>query len=668
MLRRLPKSLSQAWTASPPCLAAAPVPAISCCCHCCRAGPTVEHIYRRALLVMWPRSQSLAYAQRTGFPALLAVLQRRVFDAEAQLGSRGNSNSTRGVLQQQQTGSGSSKAFRRVAKHVLAALEACVQMLERQQAQCTFQQPLLAGLLGPYFQSDSVFGGLGAAASISTSQGISTVMQQSTQAVKQGVKGAAGVLLRLIALVANSPTGLSGDLPEQVAAAASVLPPAAVGPLLQQLVIHSVHVCSSGCVSLIMQLEGVPALQQLAASAVVAAAGTAADGVGLLLSLAVSAPGVPGLQQQVLQLLLLAMQNDASGAMAMRVAPLLQQVREMPQLRQPLANAAVSSLVAFGPEQRILSMLLILKSSQPQDMELQQRLVQVVCTALHSPGVVVYQASFIAEVLPALQARPDLQQQLRCAAANSVCTNSALLSAQSDASMLALSQLLLQDAQLQSAHFEPFAVAAALRPTGLMALLLQSAAVAASAAAQEQLVTAVALAIGTRQSTWQVSEEAQLLAALDSNPALRKQVEAAVADSLFTQASLLSAQTEASMLLLSDMLLGSMQLRATHYGHFAAAVARRQDSYTLLKQLLQSEAVTAALGVPEVQQLVSCQVANLQRLSAVPVFTWHMPQAVVPGGVVNSQQVSVVWCKETSLALHMCGAWKRHLPCTSLWS
>jgi hypothetical protein len=622
---------------------------------------------------MWPRSQSLAYAQRVGLPALLAVLQRRVSDAEAQLGSRSNSSSTRGVLQQQQTRLGSSKAFRRVAKHVLAALEACVQMLERQQAQCIFQQPLLAGLLNPYFQPGSVFGGLGAVASISTSQGISIVMQQSTQAVKQGVEGAAGVLLRLIALVANSPTGLSGtgDLPERLAAAACVLDPAAVGPLLQQLVSRSVHTSSSGCVSLIMRLEGVPALQQLVASAVVAAAGTACDGVGLLLSLAVSAPGVPGLQQQVLQLLLLTMQNDTSGPTAVtarRVASLLQQVRDMPQLRQPLANAAVSNLVAAGPEQHILSMLLILKSSQPQDLELQQQLVEVVCSALHSPAVAVYQASFIAEVLPALQARPALQQQLRCAAATSVCTNSALLSAQSDTSMLALSQLLLKDEQLQAAHFEIFAAAAALRPTGLMALLRQSPAVAASAAAQEQLVTAVALAIGTRQSTWQVSEEAQLLAALNSNPALRKRVESAVANSMFTQTSLLSAQTEASMLLLSDMLLGSMQLRATHYGHFAAAVARRQDSYTLLKQLLQSEAVTAALGVPEVQQLVSCQVANLQRLSAVPVFIWHMPQAVVPGGVVNSQQVSVVWCKETSLALHVCGAWKRHLPCTSLWS
>ena len=565
---------------------------------------------------MWPRSQSLAYAQRVGLPAMLSVLQRRISDAEAQLAFSSNSSSTEGSLQQQQTGSSSSKAFRRVAKHVLAALEACVTMLEQQQAQGIFQQSLLAGLLPPgaairnvrYFQPGPVFGGLGAAASIGTSQGISTVMQHSTRAVKQGVEGAAGVLLRLIALVANSPTGLSGDLPEQLAAAASVLDPAAVGPLLQQLVSRTVHTSSSGCVSLIMRLEGVPDLQQLAASAVVAAAGTAPDGVGLLVSLAVSAPGVPGLQYQVLQLLLLAMQNDTSGATAVRVASLLQQVRDIPQLRQPLANAAVSSLAAAGSEQHISSMLLILMGSQPHDVELQQQLVEFVCTALQSPSVVVYQASSIAEALPALQAHPALQQQLQCAAANAVCTNSALLSAQSDASMLALSQLLLQDAQLQAAQFGTFAAAAAVRPAGVLALLLQSEAVAASAVAQEQLVTAATLAIATRQGVCQVSGEAQLLAALDGTPALRKRVELAVAECMFTQTPLLSAQTEASMLQLSDMLLGNPQLRGAYYGHFAAAVAQRQDSYTLLKQLLQSEAVTTALAVPEVQQLVSCQV------------------------------------------------------------
>lgn len=46
---------------------------------------------------------------------------------------------------------------------------------------------------------------------------------------------------------------------------------------------------------------------------------------------------------------------------------------------------------------------------------------------------------------------------------------------------------------------------------------------------------------------------------------------------------------------------------------------------------LQTSAVQAALDRPEVQQLVACQVANLQRMAAVPAFSWHMPQAKMPG-------------------------------------
>lgn len=130
------------------------------------------------------------------------------------------------------------------------------------------------------------------------------------------------------------------------------------------------------------------------------------------------------------------------------------------------------------------------------------------------------------------------------------------------------------------------------------------------------------------------------MSALNSSAALRKRVESAIAEAVFTRASLLTVQTDASMLRLSSMLLGNPQLRAAYYDHFAAAVSQRRESYELLKQLLQSAPVTAALATPEVQQLVACQIANLQRLSAVPPYMWNMPQAVVPGGVQNSQQVS----------------------------
>jgi hypothetical protein len=155
-----------------------------------------------------------------------------------------------------------------------------------------------------------------------------------------------------------------------------------------------------------------------------------------------------------------------------------------------------------------------------------------------------------------------------------------------------------------------------------------------------------------------VSEEDRLLSALNSSAALRKRVESAIAEAIFTRSSLLTVQTEASMLRLSGTPLGNPQLRAAYYDHFASAVSQRRDSYELLKQLLQSGPVTAALATPEVQQLVACQLANLQRLSAVPPFTWNMPQAVVPGSVSNSRQVraSSYWDVAAVAQLeHSCG-------------
>jgi hypothetical protein len=961
---------------------------------CCCSGPTVEHIYRRALLVMWPRSQSLSYAQNgqrpdqgIGLPAVLSVLKRRITDAEAQLKISSSSSSSKGSR---------SKSFKKVAKHVLAALEASVQKLVQLQAQNIGLNQQLTAPSKSFYQGGAYR--TVSCATVSISEGVSTVLQQGTKAVQLGVKGARDVLLRLVASVANSRTGLTDTaLVKQLAEAAALLDTAAVGPLLQQLVTRCMPGSPNCCLSLVTCLKSAPGLQQQVASAAVAAAGTGADAVAPLLSLAASLPGLPPVQQQVVDKLVTAMQQDSSAAVAGKVAGMLQRLKELPQLQQQLASAAAASLIAAGPVQHMYSILSLLLSTQPQEGELRQQLLDAVCAALHSPpaGAPPYQASDISVRLPSLQQYPSLRQQLqaamsdgifanasllaaqtdgsmlqlcevllsakqlrekhfaafaaavaqrpgsitlllqlagkqhpesamqqlveaaiaavrsaasntdsssnssirgatrlaglqvndwaqlvntlwqsralqrqlRRAVAEAVCTNSALLSAQSDASMLALSQQLLQDDQLQAAHFEPFAAAVAQRPsivglflqllqssavqqsaaaldclvtaaadsirnksgtwqvaevlqvasalegapeaqqrvhtavaeavfgnsallaaqtddsmlqlscmlladfalqdahcasfaaavlrrqddgnrllqqllqadtaramreqlvaaaadalrnrssvwqisdatplvtalaawptqqqqlkaavvdammtkpalltsqtessilqlsqllletaslqaahyeqfaaavvqrpssTALLSLLLQSASVVASAAAQEQLVTAAASAIRTRLSTWQVLEEDRLLSALNSSTALRKRVESAIAEAVFTRASLLTAQTDASMLRLSGMLLGNPQLRAAYYDHFAAAVSQRRDSYELLKQLLQSGPVTAALAAPEVQQLVACQIVNLQRLSAVPPFTWNMPQAVVPGSVSNSQQV-----------------------------
>lgn len=116
-------------------------------------------------------------------------------------------------------------------------------------------------------------------------------------------------------------------------------------------------------------------------------------------------------------------------------------------------------------------------------------------------------------------------------------------------------------------------------------------------------------------------------------------MQTAIAECVFTKPSLLAAQSEDSLLDLSTLLLGNPQLRAAYYDLFVAAVARHQGKYQLLQRLLASQPVKQALDLPEVQQLVACQVANLQRLSAEPAFSWEMPQAVVPSSVVNSQQV-----------------------------
>jgi hypothetical protein len=45
------------------------------------AGPELNQIYRKALLVLWPRSQAIANAKRAGIAALLALLKRRLTEA-----------------------------------------------------------------------------------------------------------------------------------------------------------------------------------------------------------------------------------------------------------------------------------------------------------------------------------------------------------------------------------------------------------------------------------------------------------------------------------------------------------------------------------------------------------------------------------------------------------
>lgn len=159
----------------------------------------------------------------------------------------------------------------------------------------------------------------------------------------------------------------------------------------------------------------------------------------------------------------------------------------------------------------------------------------------------------------------------------------------------------------------------------------------------DQLTEAMCCAIRSSTDAWQLSGLQQLLQALEATPAARLAVLTAAVEPLFESKSnnnadeglscgmLLSKQTTDSLLQLSQLLLSEPQLYAASYGQLAAEAAARKYNYSLLKQLLQSAAVQAALDRPEVQQLVACQVANLQRMAAVPAFSWHMPQAKMPG-------------------------------------
>jgi len=82
------------------------------------------------------------------------------------------------------------------------------------------------------------------------------------------------------------------------------------------------------------------------------------------------------------------------------------------------------------------------------------------------------------------------------------------------------------------------------------------------------------------------------VAVLNDRPA-QQLVLATVAQSLFSNAALLHAQTDDIMVMLSGLLLQEPELASTHYPHFAAAVAGRPNNHNLLMQLLQSGPVAA---------------------------------------------------------------------------
>jgi len=691
---------------------------------CTPTGPTLDHVYRRTLLVLWPRSQALGEARRAGFPALLSLHKRRIADAAAQQPSNGQHQVGPSAPASGQSSVGSSSAGLKSHAEALAVLQACVQDIQRQPIQAA--QPAYR-LYGTHNTSSS-------------RQQVPTVLQLGTRAVQLGVQGAAEAVQQLLAAVASWADGLADPaLSAAVTAAAGVLDATAVGPCLQQLVTRCMVSQPNSCIKLLQGVSRQPELQQQLASAALSAAPVVM--VDTLLSLAVSVPGLPALQQQVVDKLTAAVQQDQSAQLAGNVAAAVHKLQQLPQLQQQLATAAATMLCAAGPMAHYRSIVQLLRACQGQE-QLREQLVAAVCSALRGSGTAAWQVSGVTGLLEALLNDRPAQQQVLAAVAQSMFSNAALLQAQTDDSMVTLSGLLLQEPELAATHYPDFAAAVAGRPnnhnllmqllqsgpvaadaaargllvgavaaalpvssswqvsslmtllglleesgsqqqqlkdamvqglfansnllssqtadsmlqlsnlllsnavftaahyaafagavaqrpvsTKLLMRLLQSASVASSTSAKAALIRAAAAPLRTGADVWQVAEAVQLTGALQGVPTLQQTWRAAIAESVFTKSTLLARQTEQSMAQLSTMLLADVQLQAAYYDRFAAAVIQRPDNYKLLKQLLQSGPVRASLDCPEVQQLVSCQVKNLEGLSAVPPFSWAMPEA-----------------------------------------
>jgi hypothetical protein len=159
---------------------------------------------------------------------------------------------------------------------------------------------------------------------------------------------------------------------------------------------------------------------------------------------------------------------------------------------------------------------------------------------------------------------------------------------------------------------------------------------------QQRLVQALAEGLRAGGSrSYDLSSVLRLLPRLKPWPHLQQLLAPAVADH-----ALLSINTDffksyySSAVVVSDFLLGSSELAASHYSRFAEVCLAVPEarSHEALKPLLASEAVQRALHLPGVQALVAAQVANLELLSAELEFSWRMPQATFP------HDSEVLWC------------------------
>jgi hypothetical protein len=272
------------------------------------------------------------------------------------------------------------------------------------------------------------------------------------------------------------------------------------------------------------------------------------------------------------------------------------------------AAAAVLSDAAAHPVQYYARVLQLLQACEGQQ-QLKVKVIEGVCCGVRS-SVDAWKSDFLMQLLQALQDTPEARLAVLTAAvqraAAAVASASATILIEQRNDILQLVQLCQGQQQLIG-----------------------------------KLVDAICSSIYNSTDSWQVSGLRQLLQALEAIPPAWLAVLTTAVEALFKSNNvpagslsfgvLLSKQTDESLLQLSQLLLSQPLLSTAYYTRFVAAAAARRDNYVLLKQLLLSQAVQAALERPEVQQLVACQVANLQRMAAVPPFTWHMQHAKMPG-------------------------------------
>jgi hypothetical protein len=402
-------------------------------------------------------------------------------------------------------------------------------------------------------------------------QGLPQLQQQLAAAVVAAVPGCE--VQHLVAVALAVP-----DLPDAQQAA---IAKAAAG--LQEAPGNA-----ASAVPLLQQLQGLPELQQQLAAAAVAAMSD--RGVQHFVALALAVPNLPAVQQSAVAKAAAALQ--AGIADATTAVPLLQQLQALPEVQQQLAAAAGEALLGSQVQQ-----LVELALAVPDLPALQQAAVSKAAAAIQAcvTGALAVTA---APLLQQLQALPQLRQQLAAAAVAGLCSAG------------------------PSRHFST------------AALLLQSCKGQQLTTPREQLLGRIGSDLASGYAAdWQATELQKLLQATPAETGAHATLLAAAMQGMFDSsgsAALLSRQSDESMLVVSQLLLGAAGLADRCYPRFATAVAQRRSNYSLLKQLLQTAAMRAVLELPGVQQLVVCQIANLQRKAAVPQFSWDMPQASVP--------------------------------------